>query len=344
MIEQSNRAILPVVLAGGSGSRLWPISTPNYPKQFLALFDKFSFLQKTIKRVSTLLNVLNPLIICGEQHLSLVRSHLDQISVDPLAIITEPIGRNTAPAVTLAALQQVEQLNDPILLILPSDHMIADEKTFKKAILSASIYAEQGKLVTFGIMPDHPNVNYGYIKVGKALDAKLSFFSVEKFVEKPNLETAKKYLKSMQYHWNSGMFMFRASFFLKELLQFDPHIVYCCELMKSALAFEKSKKTYKVPLSVFQLCPKKSIDYAVMEKTQNAVIMPIDIGWNDIGTWRALWRYHPKDSNGNAIWGNADLTQVENSLIYAKDRSISLEQVSNRVIVHANNEVFESDL
>jgi len=344
MRSRNDRPIIPVILAGGSGTRLWPISTPSYPKQFLALFDEYSFLQKTVQRIANIANVLDPVIVCGQQHLSLVQSHLSQISVKPLSIIIEPLGKNTAPATALAAIQQVELLEDPILLILPSDHIISGHKKFQQAIKKAACYAEEGQLVTFGIVPDRPDVNYGYMKVESALNSESSAYQVKRFIEKPSLAKAEQYLYGGEYHWNSGMFMFRASVFLKELSTFEPEIFNCCQLIKPALFLKASEKVFSIPLSTFQACPKKSIDYAVMEKTQKAVMMPLNIEWSDIGSWYALWRYHQKDTNGNAIWGNVDLFEVQNSLIYAQDKSVSLRGVKNRIVVHVNNEVFQSDL
>jgi mannose-1-phosphate guanylyltransferase len=339
-----SRCIVPVILAGGSGTRLWPLSTPEHPKQFLSLFDQYSFLQSTINRVKHVSHVTEPLIICGQEHLWLVEKHLKAISVNSSSIIIEPIGRNTAPAIALAALQQVETLEDPILLILPSDHMISNELQFQQAIVQGAVYAEEGNLVTFGIVPNRPDINYGYIKAGQRFDSSSSTCRVDRFVEKPVLQVAQQYLVSQNYYWNSGMFMFRASTFLKELSVFEPEILACCQAIKPYLCSSTTEKTHSIPLSLFEVCPKKSIDYAVMERTNHAVVMPLDIGWSDIGSWYALWDYHSKDKDGNAVWGKVNLDKVKNSLVYVKDKKLDLNAIENRVIVHANNEVFESYL
>jgi mannose-1-phosphate guanylyltransferase len=340
-----HRSILPVILAGGSGTRLWPLSVPSYPKQFLKLFNQYSFLQNTVMRLKYVPHVTAPLVICGQQHTELVNQHLAEISTSPIAMIIEPIGANTAPAVGLAAVQQLDALNDPILLVLPSDHMIVNTVEYQHAIQKAASYADQGYLVMFGILPETPNTHYGYIKLGEAvLQLDHSMYHVDQFVEKPSVKLAEQYLAARVYSWNSGMFMFRASVFLNELEIFEPAIFSCCQSLKKFLYWQREKNHYSVPLSIFEQCPKQSIDYGVMEKTKRALVMRLDIGWSDIGSWHALWNYRQKDAQGNAVWGDVMLNNVKNSLIYAQDKAIALHSVENRIVVHANNEVFEENL
>ena len=275
--------IIPVVMAGGSGSRLWPLSRQLNPKQFLALADaSLSMLQATLARLQGL-EIALPRLICNEQHRFLAAEQLRQLGMEKANILLEPVGRNTAPAIALAALQATADGSDPVLLVLAADHLIQDVAAFHASIIEALQLAEAGKLVTFGVVPGHAEIGYGYIEQGVAVGGG---FSVSKFVEKPDLATALEYLASGRYFWNSGMFMFRASRYLTELELFRPDILSAC---RAALVGSTQDMYFtRIDEAVFSVCPDESIDYAVMEHTADAVMVTLDAGWSDIGSWSAL--------------------------------------------------------
>lgn len=286
--------ILPVIMAGGSGTRLWPLSRKLQPKQFLSLVGDNTMLQETVDRLSGL-NASAPLLICGEDHRFTAAEQLRQQGIDDGKVILEPAGRNTAPAIALAALYAVAEGSDPLLLVLAADHVITQPQDFRASIQAAVPLAEQGKLVTFGIVATAPETGYGYIKRGTAIDAG---FAVDAFVEKPDLATAKEYLESGNFYWNSGMFLIRASRYLAELKQHSPDILTACE--KSMAAASVDVDFVRAEKAAFLACPDDSIDYAVMEKTSDAVVVPMACGWNDVGSWSALWDVSEKDESGNA--------------------------------------------
>ncbi|MBI6548026.1 mannose-1-phosphate guanylyltransferase/mannose-6-phosphate isomerase [Xenorhabdus lircayensis] len=299
--------ILPVIMSGGIGSRLWPLSREQYPKQFLALNDEAgkTMLQTTILRLNALSCLHSfPLVICNEEHRFLVAEQLRKINKLNKNIILEPEGRNTAPTIALAALATLQEKNDPLLLILPADHVIHDKNSFYTSIKMAIPHAVAGKLVTFGIVPTSAETGYGYIKRGNLLTHDLSseIFLVDKFVEKPCLIQAEHYIKSGTYYWNSGMFLFRASRYLEELKKLSPDIYDSCsnsvENIFQDLDFTRVDKT------AFLSCPSNSIDYAVMENTDDAVVVPMSAGWNDVGSWSSLWDISVKDDFGNVIHGD----------------------------------------
>lgn len=324
---------LPVVMAGGSGSRLWPLSRQLNPKQFLSLADNLTMLQATLRRLGGLEHSI-PCLICNEQHRFLAAEQLRQLGMEQANILLEPVGRNTAPAIALAALQAVQAADDPILLVLAADHLIQDVPAFHTSILAALPLAADGKLVTFGIVPGHPETGYGYIEKGVAVG---DGFAVSRFVEKPDLTTAAEYLASGDYFWNSGMFMFRASRYLEELERFQPAIVAACS---EALAGGSQDMHFtRVDAEAFAACPDDSIDYAVMERTTDAVMVPLDAGWSDIGSWSALWEVSAKDADGNVFKGDVLSERSRGSYIHADHRLVAAVGVEDLVIVETKDAV-----
>lgn len=326
--------LLPVVMAGGSGSRLWPLSRSLYPKQFISLTSEKSMLQETIVRLSSLEHQ-SPLIICNEEHRFIVAEQLRKQNIQHGGIILEPVGRNTAPAISLAALHAVKSGEDPLLLVLAADHVIQDSFAFSDAVRAAIPSAEQGMLVTFGIVPTAPETGYGYIKHGDAI--KESVFRVAQFVEKPDLDTAEQYLASGEYYWNSGMFLFKASRYLEELKEHHPNILEACEL-----AMQDSRQDLdfiRLAEEAFFLCPDDSIDYAVMEKTHDALVVPMNAGWSDVGSFSALWEVSAKDDLGNVAVGDVLTDQTSNSYIYAQNKLVSTVGVENLVIIETKDAV-----
>lgn len=327
--------LLPIIMAGGSGSRLWPLSRQLNPKQFLQLADaKLSMLQATIARLQGL-NIALPRLICNEQHRFLAAEQLRQLDMEKSNILLEPVGRNTAPAIALAALQAVADGQDPVLLVLAADHLIKNVSAFHAAINTALPLADNGKLVTFGIVPDHPETGYGYIEKGASVAD--GGFAVSQFVEKPDLATATDYLKSGDFLWNSGMFMFRASRYLQELERFQPEILEACKL---ALAGGQQDLHFtRVDAAAFAACPDDSIDYAVMEKTADAVVVPLDAGWSDIGSWSALWDVSDKDEHGNVLKGDVLHHNSSNTYVHAESRLVSIVGVEDLVIVETKDAI-----
>ncbi|MFT5760651.1 MAG: mannose-1-phosphate guanylyltransferase [Alteromonadaceae bacterium] len=318
--------ITPVIMAGGSGSRLWPLSRSLYPKQFLALNGKATMLQQTLQRLSGL-TLERPVVICNEEHRFIVAEQLREINQSG-SIILEPVGRNTAPAIALASKTVVES-KDSLILILAADHVILNESAFVDAVEKAIPLAEAGKLVTFGIVPTEAHTGYGYIKRGESVNE--HGYQVDAFVEKPNAEIASEYFEGKEHYWNSGMFLMKASRYLEELNQFRPDIYTACE---SALAnTSKDEDFIRIDKGAFEKCADESIDYAVMEKTSDAVVVPLDAGWSDIGSWSALWDVNNKDSNGNAVIGDSIMRETTNSLIQGSERLITTVGVDNLVIV-----------
>lgn len=327
--------IVPVIVAGGSGSRLWPLSRQLNPKQFLPLADADqSMLQATILRLRGL-EASTPLLICNEQHRFLAAEQLRQLDMEHASILLEPVGRNTAPAIALAALQASSEGADPILLILAADHLIQDVPAFHASIKAALPLAEDGKLVTFGIVADRPETGYGYIEKGAAVG--MGGFTVSRFVEKPDHATACDYLASGNFFWNSGMFMFRASRFLQELERFQPTILDVCRTALQGGA--QDMHFTRVDSDVFATCPDDSIDYAVMEKTEDAVMVPLDAGWSDIGSWSALWDVSDKDAQGNVLKGDVLTQDSRNSYVHADSRLVTLVGVEDLVVVETKDAI-----
>ena len=317
--------ITPVILSGGSGTRLWPLSRKQHPKQYLSLADEQTMLQATIQRLQGLENLGCPIVICNQEHRFLVAEQLQQINIEKPMIILEPEGKNTAPAIAAAA----HYIKDGLMLILPADHIIQDTQAFHQSIKIAIKQAEQDKLVTFGITPVEPNTGYGYIE--KSSEMVDQICKIKRFVEKPDLETAKQYLKDGNYLWNSGMFLFTAQNYLKELNKYNAKISESCKQ-----AIEKAKQDYdflRLDSAAFSESPADSIDYAVMEKTENAAVVPLDAGWNDIGNWSALYQIGEKDKNNNVIKGNAITTETTNSYINANHHMIATIGIDDLIIV-----------
>ncbi len=322
--------IVPVILSGGTGSRLWPLSRELYPKQFLPLIDANTLLQNTLLRVQNIAAIEAPLVICNEEHRFMVAEQLRTLGIAPTATILEPSGRNTAPAVAVAALQTMAEGADPVLLVLPADHLIADVEKFQRTVEQAVPYAEAGKLITFGIVPTLPATGYGYIKAGKPWTDD-SVYSVERFVEKPDAATAQTYLNSGAYYWNSGMFMFRASVVLEELEHLAPDIFNACR--KAQQSGRADLDFLRLDKAAFEACPSDSIDYAVMEKTANALVVPLDVGWSDIGAWSALWTVKKRDADGNVVAGDVLTVATRNSYIRSENRLVATVGVDNLVVV-----------
>lgn len=324
--------MIPIILSGGSGSRLWPLSRSHYPKQFLPLVSAKTMLQETLCRLHGVAHLKPPIAVCNEEHRFIVAEQLREIGVKPAAILLEPIGRNTAPAVALAALAAGEE---DILLVLPSDHVILDTVAFHAAINQAKALASEGFLVTFGIVPTAAETGYGYIKRGEktAADA----YKVTAFVEKPDPLTAEKYLHSGDYFWNSGMFAFKASVFLQELTKFNPEMLDVCQQAYTAASVDNDFT--RINPSIFSECPSDSIDYAVMEKTDKSMVVPLDAGWNDVGSWSALWEVTQKDANGNAICGDVEMVDAHNSYIHAESKLVAVVGIQDLVIIETADAV-----
>ncbi|WP_322998795.1 mannose-1-phosphate guanylyltransferase/mannose-6-phosphate isomerase [Castellaniella sp.] len=326
-------SILPVVLAGGSGTRLWPLSREHKPKQFLPLLGPQTMLQQTIQRLDGT-DCLAPIVICNEQHRFLAAEQLRQIGRADSTILLEPVGRNTAPAIALAALQATAQGDDPLLLVLAADHVIADVPAFHRAIRQACELAADGRLVTFGIVPDRPETGYGYIERG---DPTGTGWQVAQFVEKPDARRAAEYLSTGRYYWNSGMFLFKASRYLRELGQCRPDMLAAC---RAALAGAAQDLDFvRVDADAFGRCPSDSIDYAVMEHTRDAAMVALDAGWNDLGAWAALGDVLDCDGDGNCLRGDVLTDQVQGSLIHAEHRLVAAVGIQNLVIVETKDAV-----
>ncbi|MFM5066341.1 mannose-1-phosphate guanylyltransferase/mannose-6-phosphate isomerase [Aeromonas caviae] len=333
-------SLLPLIMAGGSGSRLWPLSRELYPKQFLNLDGKFTMLQTTVQRLKGL-PCLPPLVICNEEHRFLVAEQLREINQLANNIILEPAGRNTAPAIALAALtaqQTASEIEDPLLLVLAADHVIRDETAFIASVQQAIPHAEAGKLVTFGIVPTHAETGYGYIRRGAELN---EAFAVAQFVEKPDMATANEYLASGEYYWNSGMFLFRASRFLAELKTFRPDIHAAC--VQAVGTINPDLDFVRVDKPAFLACRSDSIDYAVMEKTADAVVVPMDAGWSDVGSWSSLWGISEKDIHGNVSHGDVLQHNSQNNYVFAETTLVTTVGVQDLVIVQTKDAVLVAD-
>lgn len=320
----------PVILSGGSGSRLWPLSRQNQPKQFLALIGDRSLFQETVLRASRLVGAQLPVTVCSEDHRFMVGEQLQEVGIGSGGILLEPVARNTAPAIALAALHIASTDEDAAMLVMPADHLIEDELAFRNAVDRASMLAADGWLVTFGIHPDYPETGYGYIRQGAALGE--SGFRIERFVEKPDLPTAERYVSEGGYAWNSGMFMFKARSYLEELKQLAPEILAATE---AAYASANPDLDFiRVDRAVFAGSPDDSIDYAVMEKTTRAAVVPVSCGWSDIGSWSSLWSAAARDGDGNRHEGDVLSIDTKNSLVRASDRRmIATIGVEDLVIV-----------
>ena len=328
--------IVPVILSGGSGSRLWPLSRTFFPKQFINLVNEETLFQDTIMRLPK--KVSEPLIICNEAHRFIVAEQLRQIESGNIGIILEPVGKNTAPAIAIAAMKLLNDNKDPILLVLSSDHLIKNNQKFHNSIIVANEIAEQKKLVAIGVEPSAAETGYGYIEIDNSETSE--YYNITSFTEKPNQKNAKKYLDSGNYLWNSGIFLFRASVYLRELEKFEPEIYTACK--KSSKSVNIDSDFVRLDNIHFRKCPSKSIDYAVMEKTNNAVVVPFNGVWSDIGSWDTLWKAKPKDTNNNVIEGDVILDKVSNSYVYSSNRLVSATNLSDLIIIDTQDALLVS--
>ena len=329
--------IYPVILSGGAGTRLWPLSRAVLPKQLLPLVADKTMLQETALRVANWPGVMAPLVVCGNDHRFMVAEQMREIGITPLGILLEPVGRNTAPAVAAAAHHLKAIDPEAIMLVLPADHVIENHAAFREAVERAITLVGQGALATFGIVPKTPETGYGYIRRGEQVANCGECFKVARFVEKPDLETARGFLAEGGYYWNSGMFMFQADRYLAELQQHAPAIAASAsQAMKSAY---RDLDFCRLDETSFSACPSDSIDYAVMEHTRDAAVVPADIGWNDVGSWSALWEVQAKDGQGNAQRGDVYLDGVKNSLVRAESRIVAVVGVEDLVVVETQDAV-----
>lgn len=337
--------LCPVILSGGAGTRLWPLSRELYPKQLLALTGERTMLQQTALRLEGL-SATAPVVVCNEAHRFLVAEQLRQIQIEPRALVLEPFGRNTAPAIALAAYAALKSSAaadsgaDPVLLVLPADHVIRDVPVFQKAVRVALAAAEQGKLVTFGIVPSSPETGYGYIQRAPSDDAEKAnggAHSIARFVEKPSAEKAAQFLKSGDYYWNSGMFMFRARRYLQELARFAPEIAKVCE--SAAAATQSDLDFTRVDAKLFETCPSDSIDYAVMEKTADGLVVPLDAGWSDVGSWAALHEASESDGRGNVARGDVISEDSNGCYLYSESRLVAVVGLENHVVIETKDAV-----
>ncbi len=335
----SNLDLIPVILSGGSGTRLWPLSRESFPKQYLNLDEKnnLSLLQNTFLRLKGIDNLKDPIIISNNEQRFIVAEQMREINVKPNTILLEPIGRNTAPAVTLAALKALKNSTDPLLLVLSSDHIIDKEESFRQSINNSLNDAYYGRLVTFGIIPSYPETGYGYIESYEELSKEIKSSRIKKFIEKPNLELAKKFIKDKHYLWNSGIFLFRASIYLQELKKFEPNIIKYCEksLQRAAIDLD----FLRVDEKAFKECPNKPIDIAVMEKTKQGSVFSLDAGWNDIGSWESVWKNSKKDKEGNVLKGKVVIEESNNCYIKSEERLTVGINLSNLIIIDTKDAI-----
>jgi len=328
--------LVPVILCGGSGTRLWPLSRSEFPKQYLPLVNTHTLFQNTLLRLQGLPHVAPPVVVCNESHRFIVAEQLLDAHITPSAILLEPAGRNTAPAIAVAALHATQDQEDPVLLVLPADHHFENISALHQTLSRSFDLARSGNLVTFGIVPDFPATGYGYIKKSTASSEKIGF-KIDQFVEKPDLKTAEHYVASKQYLWNSGMFMFTAGAYLEELGRFNPEI-----LRQSRCAFDQKIQDLdfiRLDEQSFRQCPADSIDYAVMEKTTHGAVVPLDAGWSDVGSWDAIWDIQPKNADGNVIKGDVISYDTQNSYLYAADKLLAVVGCREHIIIQTADAV-----
>lgn len=329
--------IVPLILSGGSGTRLWPLSRELYPKQFHALVGETTLLQETVSRLAGLPQLDAPIVLCNEAHRFMVAEQLREIGVEKTAIYLEPHARNTAPAVAIGALAALARGGDPVLLVLPADHVIVAREEFHAAVAGALPWVEQGRLATFGIVPGAAETGFGYIQRGAALADGSAAYAVERFVEKPAAAQAQEYVASGRYLWNSGMFLFRASRYLAELERFAPEILACC---RAAFAQRRTDFDFeRIDAAAFQACPNISIDYAVMEKVHDAIVVPLDAGWSDVGSWSALWHLGARDHEGNVKIGDVLTADVQDSYLASQGRLVAAVGLDNLIVIETADAV-----
>ena len=324
-----------VLLAGGSGTRLWPVSRELYPKQLAKLVGKESLIQGTLRRLVPPFPAENVRVVCGEQHAHEIARHMEDIGMPADGrIITEPAARNTAPAILLACLQICEAAEDAVLGIFPADHVIGNVSAFHAKLAVAMELAAQGRIVTFGITPDYPETGYGYVEAGPAVEG--AALTIRRFVEKPDLDTARRYLAAGNFFWNSGMFAFRASVILDEFRAHQPRLLQALERI--------CVPGQPIPQEDYRQLPDLSIDYAVMEKTDRGVVLPSDFGWSDIGSWKSLYDFLPKDADGNVLEGDVIAQETRNCFVMSYERLIAANRLQNLVVVETPDSIFVSDI
>ena len=335
--------IQPIILCGGSGTRLWPLSRESFPKQFIPLLSNSerSLLQETILRISGIENIEQPIFICNEEHRFIVAEQMRLINIKPKSIILEPISRNTCPAIALATLKAYEEKEDQVLLILSSDHLIKNKNKFLESIDRSVRVAEEGKLVTFGIVPTCPETGYGYIEAGDQFKNESFSFVIKKFIEKPKLELAKKLILEKNYTWNSGMFVFKTSTIMRELERFESSMVGFCK--KSLNKGFKDLEFQRLDKESFARCNDTSIDVSIMEKTNLGVVIPLDVEWSDVGSWQSLWENEEKDNEGNVIAGKVLVKNVKNSYIKSDSRLVVCNGLDNLIVVETNDAILVSE-
>ncbi len=331
--------ILPIILSGGKGTRLWPLSRSSFPKQYLKLDEEseYTLLQETYLRLIGLQDLTNPIIICNEDQRFIAAEQMRQIKVKPLKILLEPFGKNTASAIALAALMASDSDNDPILLVLSSDHKIVNKESFKSAIEEGLGFAQNGRLVTFGIQPNSPETGYGYIESEVKISTEVKFSNIKRFIEKPSKELAEKFLKDRSFTWNSGIFLFKASTILSELKNFEPEIVDICEKSLSKGTYDLNFR--RLDSKLFKSCPCKSIDIAVMERTKLGTVLKLDAGWDDLGSWKTVWNNSKKDNNNNSFKGRTFIKDVKNSYLRSEHRLIVGLGLENIFVIETDDAV-----
>ena len=340
---KSYSKVIPIILSGGSGSRLWPLSRASCPKQYLNLSsdNNLSLLQNTYKRLIGIKNLEPPIIICNEEHRFIVAEQMKEINIDPIAILLEPFGKNTAPAISISALRSLEFNDDPILLVLAADHEIKSKENFQQSISSGIDHALRNKLVTFGVIPTSPETGYGYIETFNNIQStNFKSSKIKRFIEKPSKEIAKKFFEEQRYLWNSGIFMFKAKTILKEMEEFSPEIVNFSEL-----SINKSVKDLdfqRLDKDAFEKMENVSIDVAIMEKTKKGIIIPLDAGWNDIGNWKSIYENGIKNNNGNVIKGDVMIKSCKNSYFRSESRLIVGVGLQNMMIIETNDAILIS--
>jgi mannose-1-phosphate guanylyltransferase / mannose-6-phosphate isomerase len=330
----TSTTIYPVILSGGSGTRLWPLSREHYPKQLLDLVGDATLLQQTVQRLDGMLNVAPPVFVCNEEHRFLIGEQVRQIKTTAGKIILEPAGRNTCPAVTLAALALKDATPDAVMLVMPADHVVKDQAAFRQAVMTALPVALSGRLVTFGVVPTAPEIGYGYICKGAGN-------TVVKFVEKPDSATAKSYVQSGNYLWNSGMFLMSAAIWLAELRRLAPDILDSC--IAALAAGRKDGDFYRVDSEAFMRCRSDSIDYAVIEKTDRAAVIPLNAGWSDVGAWSSIWEVSNQDAAGNVVRGDVILQNSRDTLVIAQQRLVAAVGLKDVIIIETSDAVLVAD-
>ena len=340
---KSNK-VIPIIMCGGSGTRLWPLSRESFPKQFLAIGadQSNSLLQNTQLRISSLDNISNPILVCNEEHRFIVAEQIREINIKNYSILLEPVGRNTAAAITVAALKALQQDEDPILLVMASDHEIQDGEFFIKALKVGISYAIKNRLVTFGILPTSPETGYGYIKSNNPLsNSNLKGEKIEQFLEKPTLDEAKKLIKDKRYSWNSGIFMFKAKTLLNEIQKFEPDIYeHCKESLSKSI---KDLDFQRLDKFTFENCPNISFDIAVMEKTNIGTVLPLNCGWNDIGSWKTVWENSKKDEDGNFSKGKVISEKTKNCYLRSENKLLVGIGINNLIVVDTNDAILVSN-